>query len=167
MQLKQRAIEVMVDEGQVDLARPAITLAAAALTQPEPESTPPSDLAHRAPADSEPQVFMSLTQGQSASFNQDQQQMRQLAHNQLLQQQAWRRGLLIFADTPLSQVIEEIGRYTPVTIEIVDPELNNLALGGRFRIGELDALFDVLEAGFGIQISYIDQEHIQLRQFKH
>ena len=36
---------------------------------------------------------------------------------------AWRKGLIIFSGESLEQVIAEISRYTPVQIEIVNPEL--------------------------------------------
>ena len=36
-------------------------------------------------------------------------------------------------------------------------------MGGRFRVGELDALFEVLDIGFGVQVKYLDERHVQLR----
>ena len=129
-------IEVTVDEGRVNLARV--------------ESAQPTA------------VFLSVDSSQSAVFNSSQQTLIQLADNELSQELAWRRGLLIFAGEPLSTVVQEVSRYTPTTIEISDPELRQLLIGGRFRTGELEALFDVLETGFGVRISYRDNNHIEL-----
>lgn len=82
---------------------------------------------------------------------------------QLQQQLSWRTGYLIFGGEPLSEVIREISRYTSVNIEITEPSLEQLRVGGRFKVGELDAMFEVLETGFGIKVSRIDDHNIQLQ----
>jgi transmembrane sensor len=140
-------IRVTVDEGRVNLAR----VEAAPANKSSLKTAPTTD------------VFLSLDRGQSALFNQTEETMIVLADNELSRQQAWRRGLLIFAGEPLAEVVREVSRYTSTTIEISDPELRQLLIGGRFRTGELEALIDVLEAGFGVQVSYIGKDHIQLR----
>ncbi len=76
---------------------------------------------------------------------------------------AWRDGYLVFAGEPLSDVVDEVNRYTPTIIEIADPALGKLKIGGRFKVGELEALYDVLEASFGIEVSRLNDQHIQLR----
>ena len=62
---------------------------------------------------------------------------------------------------PLSHVVDEVSRYTPVTIDIADSTLRDLRIGGRFKVGELDAMLDALKT-FGIQVSYLDDQYIQL-----
>lgn len=149
--INHQDIKVTVDEGRVNLAR----------------IDGPVTVNSKQPAKQKPQaqgdIFVSLDRGQSALFNAHQETITELADNQLAQELAWRRGLLIFAGEPLNTVVAEVGRYTSTTIEIADPELRQLLIGGRFRTGELEALLDVLEAGFGVQISYVDKDHIQLR----
>ena len=108
------------------------------------------------------QVFLSLDKGQSASFSLAQQSLKELSDIDMARELAWRKGLLVFARDPLSHVVSEVSRYTDTTIEIVDPDLGNLVMGGRFRIGELDALFEVLEIGFGVEVSYLNAHHVQL-----
>ena len=108
------------------------------------------------------QVFLSLDKGQSARFSLAQQSFKELTDKDMARELAWRKGLLVFARDPLSHVVSEVSRYTDTTIEIVDPALGNLVMGGRFRIGELDALFEVLEIGFGVEVSYLNAHHVQL-----
>ncbi len=77
---------------------------------------------------------------------------------------AWHEGYLVFSGEPLSEVVEQVNRYSPVTLHIADPKLATIAVGGRFRIGDLDAILDVLRANFGIQSSRIDERDIQLER---
>ena len=185
-------IQVTVDEGRVDLARlimPAsiapqsISLDTEAVidsdyaeTQTEIEGHAGDGLAASLSAEAfkvelanslennlaSQQVFLSLDKGQSASFSLVQQSFKELTDKDMARELAWRKGLLVFARDPLSHVVSEVSRYTDTTIEIVDPDLGSLVMGGRFRIGELDALFEVLEIGFGVEVSYLNAHHVQL-----
>ena len=57
---------------------------------------------------------------------------------------------------------QEVSRHTPIVIEVTDPKLKKLRIGGQFQAGETDALFDVLESGFGIKINRLSEGHVQL-----
>lgn len=146
-------IEVLVDEGRVDLARLAL----------KPEQHVLADQVIPAARVQPGKVFMSLERGQGVQFNRVEQEFMQLSDKDLNNKLAWRKGVLVFVRDPLVDVISEVGRYTNVKIEIVDPALRDLVMGGRFRVGELDALLDVLDIGFGVQVSYLSEQHIQLR----
>ena len=61
----------------------------------------------------------------------------------------------------MSEVVEQVNRYSPVTLEIGDPQLAAVAIGGRFRIGDLHAVLDVLETTFGIQAHRVDEHSIR------
>jgi transmembrane sensor len=75
---------------------------------------------------------------------------------------AWQEGYLVFSGEPLSEVIAQVNRYSPVALEVADPKLASRAIGGRFRIGDLDAVLDVLHTDFGIQSSRVDERTIRL-----
>ncbi|NIA27749.1 MAG: DUF4880 domain-containing protein [Desulfobulbaceae bacterium] len=71
---------------------------------------------------------------------------------EMVKRLSWREGMLTFAGDPLAVVVDEISRYTTVSIEITDPVVRATRIGGRFPIGETDAMFDALEANFGLRV---------------
>lgn len=145
--LASSEIEVIVDEGRVDLAR---------------VKERPADLPVQVASAEPNKVFHSLDRGQSARFNKLKQVFAELDDKTLAQELAWRKGVLVFARDPLGQVVAEVSRYTDTQIDIADPDLSALVMGGRFRVGELEALFEVLEIGFGVKVRYINKNHVQL-----
>src|SRR5215472_3374109 len=86
--------------------------------------------------------------------------VKQLTEPEMQRKMAWQEGYLAFSGEPLSEVIEQVNRYSPVTLEIGDSELASVAIGGRFRIGDLDAVLDVLQTNFGIQARRVDEHSI-------
>ena len=140
VRLEEEKISVIVTEGKVDLvATPTIE------TQ---------------------QTIGSLSKGQGASFTPtpEAKPRLMLVQKEINRQLSWREGYLVFEGEPLSQVVAELNRYLPLRIEIVDSALSDLPIGGRFKVGELEALFDVLETSFDVQVSRLDDQHVKLFQ---
>jgi transmembrane sensor len=81
---------------------------------------------------------------------------------ELDRQLAWSDGVLLFSGDTLGDVVKELGRYTTIRIEIPDAELRNLRVGGRFPIGETEAMLAALEANFNLKVQRPDQEHVIL-----
>lgn len=52
--------------------------------------------------------------------------------------EAWRQGLLVFDNQPLSQVIPEINRYRRGRIVLMNEEIGRLPLDATFRIDRID-----------------------------
>jgi len=75
---------------------------------------------------------------------------------------SWREGMLMFTGDPLEAVVEEISRYTTISIEISDPSVRALKIGGRFPIGETEKMFDALEANFGLRVTRLSHDHVLL-----
>jgi len=94
--------------------------------------------------------------------NPDHIQVQQLPAPELARRMAWQEGYLEFSGEPLSEVVAQINRYSPVTLQIADPQLASIAIGGRFRVGDLDAVLDVLRANFGIRTTQVDERSIRL-----
>ncbi len=88
--------------------------------------------------------------------------VHQLDKNRLQRQLSWRNGLLIFAGDPLQEVVDEISRYTTLRIEITDPEIKAIKIGGQFRVGDTDGMFDSLETNFGLRVIRLGDGHVQL-----
>lgn len=65
---------------------------------------------------------------------------------------SWRRGELVFAGETLGTVVEEITRYSQTEFVFDDPALKQLPVGGVFKIGDTDALYEVLKESFGVEV---------------
>ncbi len=75
---------------------------------------------------------------------------------------AWRRGQLVYTGQPLKEVLADISRYSDIKIELTDPALESLPVGGSFRTGQIEAIFAALENNFGIRAEWIDSQHVRL-----
>ena len=94
-------------------------------------------------------------------------QIKTIAKDELERRGAWRSGLLIFTGNSLEEVVAEISRYTTLNIEIVDPELKKIRIGGQFSVdGSTSALFDALEANFGLTITQLDYNRVKISAAK-
>lgn len=80
----------------------------------------------------------------------------------MVRQLSWREGVLIFEDDSLVYVINEISRYTDTKIILADTELEELRIGGLFKIGEIEALLNALEVSFDLQAIQQDENTIYL-----
>jgi len=103
-----------------------------------------------------------LESGQSAIFSQVIKEVQELGVSELNRELAWRKGVLAFASTPLSEVVAEVSRYSELTIEFTDPALRDFQIGGRFKVGELDGLFGALESSFGVKVNRLNENRIEL-----
>jgi transmembrane sensor len=74
---------------------------------------------------------------------------------------AWRQGQLIYTGQPLSAVLADISRYSDINIELADPALENLPVGGAFRTDQIEAIFTALENNFGLHAEWIDTQHVR------
>ena len=75
---------------------------------------------------------------------------------------SWREGVLTFTGEPLEEVVAEISRYTTLSIRIDDPAVRTVPVGGRFPIGETDAMLRVLETNFGLRVSRLGPNRVLL-----
>ncbi|WP_050468244.1 FecR family protein [Herbaspirillum chlorophenolicum] len=63
---------------------------------------------------------------------------------------AWRKGELVFRQTPLEQVIEEINRYRPGRVVLAASSVRESAVSGRFSIAALDSALLQLQHSFDL-----------------
>ena len=176
--LRQTDIQVLVTEGKVDVA--AQRSAPIADTAAPPSQTQPTETAV-----SQPAYYLtvpvdqlgSLTQGQGATLLVAQQtsaqptaaarQLKPMDKDTLKQRDAWRQGLLLFAGDSLEDVVSEVSRYTTVNIEIADPELRKIRIGGQFKVGDISGMFDVLETNFGLAVTLLDDNRVRISAAQH
>jgi len=60
----------------------------------------------------------------------------------------------------LEDVVNEISRYTTMSIEFSDPAVKATRIGGQFPIGETDAMFDALEANFQLRVTRLSDDRV-------
>jgi transmembrane sensor len=156
-------IEVMVTEGKVDLSVVQNTLLIIPEDDPSSENEP--DFGEAAESQ-KIDIMVSLVAGQSAvlptAAGDPVAAITELKHGEQMRKLSWLQGKLVFAGESLEEVVREVSRHTPIHIEVSDPDLRSLRIGGQFQTGETDALFDVLESGFGIKITRLSKSHVQL-----
>lgn len=73
---------------------------------------------------------------------------------------SWTEGVLYFSGEPLDEVVREISRYTTVNIEFADDEVSAIRIGGRFPVGETDAMLETLENTFGLHVERLSDRHV-------
>ena len=76
---------------------------------------------------------------------------------------SWRRGQLIFDNTPLSEAVDELNRYSSTHIVLADPKLAGLRLSGTFASGGTNTFVEALTAYFPIQIEHSDARTVTLK----
>lgn len=64
---------------------------------------------------------------------------------------AWQQGLIIFHMTPLIDVIEELNRYRPGRIVLLNAQLGRSPVNGRFRVDQPDEALAQIEGAFGVR----------------
>ncbi len=66
---------------------------------------------------------------------------------------AWQKDELVFNGETLGAAVDEYNRYLTSKLEIGDPALSGLRLGGRFKTNDPQGFLAALQSSFGIQVS--------------
>jgi transmembrane sensor len=166
--LKDNSVDVTVTEGKVELAsinRPGTDRLLLQGTPPRSDQSSGSNVI----VDSGfLETLGTITAGESATIRSalDAVTVSTIAAIETVEAQemvkrlSWREGVLTFSGDPLEVVVGEISRYTTVSIEITDPVVRAMRIGGRFPIGETDAMFDALEANFGLRVIRMGHDRV-------
>jgi transmembrane sensor len=158
IRLDGKEVDVTVTKGAVDVTE----LGDLESVAPEERTQPKHDTLHSS-------VGHRLEAGQSTTLGLagTRIQVQQLPEPELRRRVAWHEGFLIFSGEPLSTVVAQMNRYSPVTLVVDDPAIASVAIGGRFRIGDLDAILEVLHTNFGIAAHRVDERNIRLESERH
>lgn len=144
-------VEVLVTEGKVELnktAGPVPTVTPAARTVITPLTANERAVISLAPAASAAPVIERISPA---------------AIHQVL---AWQGPPLVFADTPLAEVIAQFNRRSVVQMELADDELRTLPIGGSFRAENVEAFVRLLAHGNDITTDRPVAGRIVLRKQK-
>lgn len=126
-----------------------------------------SDESRSAPASaeegrSEPEPLTELDAGSHAVFDEAIEEMETIAPEKLASNLAWRGGVLAFSGEKLSAVVDEMGRYTGMTIDIASPEYADMTISGYVKIGAYDDMFEALELMAGLKVERVSRNHVIL-----
>ena len=178
--LREKDIKVLVTEGKVALAAQKPVLDSSKSSEVNLQSKPEQSVADSVSLPGDPEYYLTipveqlglLVEGQGATIlvAQDNlpdspagpQKVELMDVQAIERREAWRQGLLLFAGDSLEDVVAEISRYTTMSIEIVDPALKKIRIGGQFRVGDISGMFDVFEANFGLSVTVLDKNHVQI-----
>jgi|SRR6185437_2864392 len=118
-----RDVDVLVNEGQVEVQGPAATAGQA------------------------------LRAGEQLEIAGPHLQVMPVSPQQVADDLAWREGALVFQGEPLSQALAEVRRYTRERIVLTGPAVGSLHISGRFRTDDVAGFFKALQAALPVRVS--------------
>jgi transmembrane sensor len=119
-----RDIDVLVDEGQVEVRGPVAE-----------------------------DWVRALSAGQQLFIAGPDLKVMPVSPRQVAEDLAWREGALVFDGEPLSQALAEVGRYTRTRIVLGGPKVASLHISGRFRTDDVQGFFRALQAALPVEVS--------------
>ena len=145
-------VEVIVTEGTVELA-PAPTPQVTAVPIANSDSTPQP----------KPDRRLQATAGSMVTFDKNLlSDVEHMVASQLEKQLSWRDGMLVFKAEPLQSVVDEVSRYTNLTIIIPERSAREMKVGGLFKVGDTESLFEALRDGFDIHVKEVSNDVVYL-----
>jgi transmembrane sensor len=95
-----------------------------------------------------------LTAGHQAYLTGSAVKIRPLSAEQLAQAISWRAQTLYFENAPLSEVAEELGRYTPLHLVVAGERLGQLPIAGTFDASPqgVETFLAMLNQGLGLTV---------------
>ena len=103
-----------------------------------------------------------IVAGSDVVFGQKIERSEVMSNVELDRKLAWRQGQLNYTGQPLAEVLADVSRYSDIEIEIADPALRDLPVGGTFSANQTDAILAALENNFGIHAEWVDAHHVRL-----
>lgn len=75
---------------------------------------------------------------------------------------AWRRGLLVFDDMPVAQVVDEINRYRPGQVILRNAQLGRHRVQAQIPIARLDDVIELFGKLYGAHITKLPGDIVLL-----
>jgi transmembrane sensor len=95
-----------------------------------------------------PQVF-TLTPGQRLTFLAGQARLDNASRDKAV---AWRRGEIIFDDTPLSDAASELNRYSKEKLVVEQPAAQAMRVTGLFQTGDSLSFAHAVAQSYGLTV---------------
>lgn len=100
--------------------------------------------------------------GEKATIRGDVEDKENLTQNDIDDDLAWQKGMIVFKGEPLEQALAEIGRYTQLRFSISDEGLKQRRVAGYFKVGDIDGLLNALKNSFNIEHKKLNETTIAL-----
>jgi transmembrane sensor len=127
-QRDEQKVEVLVTEGKV-----SVTFQASAFRKDA--KTPRSAI---------------LAAGEAGTAGTTAFEIKKIDQTEVARHLAWQAGELSFQGESLTEVISEFNRYNRRHLELTDPGIRGLRVGGNFKANDLDSFVGALHASFGL-----------------
>lgn len=75
---------------------------------------------------------------------------------------AWRRGVLVFSNEPLRNVVAEINRYREGRIIVSGDRLASREVTGTFYVAQIDEIFEQVRSAFGARVTRLPGDVVVL-----
>lgn len=166
VRLKREDIEVLVTEGVVEIDR--------ALAAARPDSDPAvagdkplvgaGEAPPAVPTDGELAPHrIRVPAGRQAIVGFDDARQVLVAEIEKMEEKlSWRTGMLTFDREPLENVVAEVSRYTTLRFIIPEKQVREMVVGGVFKVGDTESLFEALQLGFGIRAEEVADNVVYL-----
>lgn len=89
-------------------------------------------------------------------------QKQQVSERDVNERLSWQVGQLVFYDRELQAVVEEVARYTTMTIQVEGDELRRRQITGILTIGDVDQMIEGLEAALDVKANRVSADTVQL-----
>lgn len=109
------------------------------------------------------QLWQRLTAGEQVAYGQSG-AISPVKTVSLAEATAWLDGKVVFEDRPLSEVIQEVGRYQRGEIRILDPQIGALKVSGVFGADDRTGFLNALERAAPVVVSRVNGEVVVLEE---
>jgi transmembrane sensor len=106
---------------------------------------------------------VAIAQGEAGEISRTDGVRRQtVTERDVAERLSWANGQLVFYDRELQSVVDEVSRYTPVSILFEDEALKKRKITGVVQIGGVDEMLDAIEGSLDVKARRVSPELIYL-----
>lgn len=110
--------------------------------------------------------FATLTPGDEAIATLASISFAKRTPQQLADELAWKRGVLVFRQTKLADAVSEINRYSQTKLVINDPVVAKMTIGGEFNTDSLAGFLQAMQTVLKLRVEYHGKEILLSRELR-
>jgi transmembrane sensor len=99
-----------------------------------------------------------LTPGESVLATQASLTITKKTPQQLADELAWQRGVLVFRNTPLAEAVRQFNRYNRTKLSVNDPEVARLKVGGEFKADNVEDFLRLAEVVLKVRVQHVGND---------